>query len=160
MSISNGPYARMSKLLPTHPVKTMRFCYDGRVFCNIALMKPKILLFATLILGSVACTDKAYDPDRMSMEMTFFENEISVPVGSVGPLTVQSLAGKILENIGFGSDEDGYLTANFSKDFFTKSAYEIALKAPDPSQPLSMTAAASPSLSAVRRRLFRLSAWV
>ena len=125
----------MSKLLPTHPVKTLRFCYDGQVFCNIALMKPKILLFATLILGSVACTDKAYDPDRMSMEMTFFENEISVPVGSVGPFTVQSLAGKILENIGFGSDEDGYLTANFSKDFFTKSAYEIVLKAPDPSQP-------------------------
>ena len=99
------------------------------------MMKAKFLLFLTLSFVLAACTDKAYDLDKLSREMTFFENEISIPVGSLGPITAESLLGDILKSLELETSRDGYLLAHSTEDFFELSAYELALKAPDPSQP-------------------------
>ena len=54
--------------------------------------------FKPLFLGCLAllplfgCTDRAYDlSDGLNKEITLFQDEIYVPVGDVGPLTIQSL---------------------------------------------------------------------
>lgn len=107
----------------------------GGFFYHFVLMRAKFLFVVALALGGVACTDKAYDLEKLNREMTFFEKEISIPVGSVGPITMESLAGNLLAALQFKTTSDGYLTADFSDDFYQLSAYELALEAPDPEKP-------------------------
>jgi hypothetical protein len=57
-------------------------------------MNHRFLLLSSLamLLLSVSCTRSEYDPsNRINKEMTLFGEEIYIPVGQVGPVTVKSL---------------------------------------------------------------------
>lgn len=98
------------------------------------------LLLFPLVLW--ACENKAYDTERLNKEVTLFEKEISIPVGNMGPFTledilnteklssIKALLGGVLK-----TDSDGYLKADTEDDFWVINAYEVALKAPDLTKP-------------------------
>ena len=44
-----------------------------------------------MLLSFVSCTRSEYDPDGVNREMTLFGEEIFVPIGQVGPITVKDL---------------------------------------------------------------------
>lgn len=97
------------------------------------------LLLFPLILW--ACENKAYDMDNLNKEVTLFEKEISVPVGNLGPFTledilnseklssIKALFGQVLK-----TDSDGYVKTDTEENFWVISAYEVAMKAPDRTQ--------------------------
>lgn len=103
------------------------------------------LLLFPLILW--ACENKAYDMDNLNKEVTLFEKEISVPVGNLGPFTledilnseklssIKALIGQVLK-----TDSEGYVKTDTEENFWVISAYEVAMKAPDPSQPFDYKA--------------------
>jgi len=103
------------------------------------------LLLFPLVLW--ACENKAYDTEKLNKEVTLFEKEISIPVGNIGPFTledilnteklssIKALLGEVLK-----TDSNGYLKADTEDDFWVISAYEVALKAPDPAQPFDYNA--------------------
>ena len=103
------------------------------------------LLLFPLILW--ACEKKAYDTENLNKEVTLFEKEISIPVGNLGPFTledilnseklssIKALLGEVLK-----TDSNGYLKADTEDDFWVINAYEVALKVPDPSQPFDYKA--------------------
>ena len=98
------------------------------------------LLLFPLILW--ACENKAYDMDNLNKEVTLFEKEISIPVGNMGPFTLEDILNteklssiKALLGGALKTDSDGYLKADTEDDFWVINAYEVALKAPDLTKP-------------------------
>ena len=103
------------------------------------------LLLFPLILW--ACENKAYDTENLNKEVTLFEKEISIPVGNLGPFTledilnseklssIKALLGGVLK-----TDSDGYIKADTEDDFWVINAYEVALKASDLTQPFDYKA--------------------
>ena len=103
------------------------------------------LLLVPLVLW--ACENKAYNTERLNKEVTLFEKEISIPVGNMGPFTledilnteklssIKALLGEVLK-----TDSNGYLKADTEDDFWVINAYEVALKVPDPTQPFDYKA--------------------
>ena len=103
------------------------------------------LFFFPLILW--ACENKAYDMDTLNKEVTLFEKEISVPVGNLGPFTLEDILNTegmkgikgLLDQV-VKTDTDGNLKADAEEDFWVISAYEVAMKAPDRTQPFDYNA--------------------
>jgi len=100
---------------------------------------PLLLLLSILLTAS--CANQAYDLDKLDKEVTLFENEISVPVGDVGPFTLElalksekigALLGSVLE-----TESDGTILSQRSAEFYRINAYEIAAKTEDLSQPFT-----------------------
>lgn len=103
-----------------------------------------LLLFPLLLW---ACENKAYDTEKLNKEVTLFEKEISIPVGNIGPFTledilnteklssIKALLGGVLK-----TDSDGYIKADTEDDFWVINAYEVALKASDLTQPFDYKA--------------------
>ncbi len=85
--------------------------------------------------------------DNLNKEVTLFEKEISVPVGNMGPFTLEDILNteklssiKALLGGALKTDSDGYLKADTEDDFWVINAYEVALKVPDPTQPFDYKA--------------------
>ena len=73
-----------------------------------------------------ACTQEAYDLSRgIDKEMTLFTEQVSIPLGDVGPLTPKSLVdksglGDMLKDY-VTEDEDGYLVVEKEESFFSSN---------------------------------------
>lgn len=96
--------------------------------------KP-LLLGCIALLPIFGCTDRAYDlSDGLNKEITLFQDEIYVPVGDVGPLTIQSLVGNLLSSI-LPMGQDGTITADSESEIYKVNVYDVAALNPDPSAP-------------------------
>lgn len=107
-------------------------------------MRNTFLLLPVLALLLVCgCTHKEYDaPGGVNREVTLFGEEISIPVGNIGPITVKELlngnatiASLVDQMMQEGSD--GTLYAKTEDTFFSKNAFELSYKIPDRTQPYS-----------------------
>ena len=93
-----------------------------------------------LILSLIAfpllwsCSNMDYDiSEGFSKEVTLFEEEISVPIGNIGPFTISSTLGGVSKVPGIGGligeyikeSEDGSLVMENSGDIFKASVYEL-----------------------------------
>ena len=105
-------------------------------------MNHRYLLFSFLtMLLLCACTRSEYDaPNGINKEMTLFEEEISVPIGQVGPVTVKSLLNsnetiKSLVNTILKEEYDGTFYIESEDPIYSMNAYRQALEIPDRTQP-------------------------
>lgn len=107
---------------------------------------PAILVSALLC----SCNGNLdYDTSKgINTEMTLFQEEISVPIGSIGPLTIGSALDKLNTVPGIGSmvsqfiqvGEDGYLRMDDKGSILRINAYELEKLAADPSKPFTWNA--------------------
>ncbi len=103
-----------------------------------------LLLLLPLVL---ACSRSEYDiSEGVNTEMTLFENEISIPVGSVGPFTLGSVFSLLGEVEGLGEILADYLTVGPDGTVYTEDAgsiyraniYELEKELEDPGVPQSL----------------------
>ena len=95
------------------------------------------LLFS--ILAIAGCENQAYDLDRLDKEVTLFEDGIAVPLGNVGPFTLELASksetlGKVMSNL-FQAESDGTIVCQGSEEFYRLNVYEVIAKSENPSQP-------------------------
>jgi len=106
-------------------------------------MKKPVYLFCLFAVAflTAACANQAYDLDKLDKEVTLFEDEISVPIGDVGPFTLElalksekigALLGSVLE-----TESDGTIVSQRSEAFYKISAYEIVARTEDLSKPFT-----------------------
>lgn len=102
------------------------------------LLPPLLLLALVLFPG---CSKKEYDiSDGINQEMTLFEDEITLPLGNAGPITVKSLLesspslAALFENLVKEGDDGNYFF-EVADVIFTESAFKLAMEIPDPTQP-------------------------
>lgn len=91
-----------------------------------------LLLLAIPLLGS--CADMDYDiSEGFNKEITLFEDEVSVPIGNIGPLTIGSTLSGLSKIEGLGGlladyikeSPDGTLLLEDSGDIFKTNIYEL-----------------------------------
>ena len=99
------------------------------------------LILASAVLCAVSCSQDAYDVSRgVDREMTLFSDEISVPVGDVGPVSL----GILLDGTGMREtidqyvreDGDGYLIIEKEDQLYSNFVMLFSMMNPDPSQPI------------------------
>ena len=92
-----------------------------------------------LLLG--ACTRSEYDPSNgVNREMTLFQEEIYVPVGQVGPITVKDLLSSnksiasLIESL-VKEESNGTFYIESEDQVFAVNAFRELMDIPDPTQP-------------------------
>lgn len=106
-------------------------------------MNHRFLLFSSLamllLLGS--CTRSEYDPTGgVNKEMTLFGDEIYVPIGQVGPITVKTLLNSnstiqtLLKEL-LKEESDGTFYIESKDKIYSMNAYRQYVDIPDPTQP-------------------------
>lgn len=104
-------------------------------------MRKFLIVITAMTL--VACMHEEYDTTRgIDTEVTLFTDEVSLPVGDVGPVSM----GILLDKSGFrntikeliGEDDDGYLMAEASGEVFSNFVMLLSMMSTNPSQPLSV----------------------
>ena len=112
---------------------------------------PFLPLLLTLLLP--ACAGKEYDvSEGINTEMTLFEEEVSVPVGKIGPFTLSTVLDRLGALEGIGSllsgyikvDTDSTLYLEDSDVFYRSNIYEVERSTGDVSEPFTWRAG-SPS---------------
>ncbi|MBQ9462388.1 MAG: hypothetical protein IJU68_01870 [Bacteroidales bacterium] len=117
-------------------------------------MKKYIPLFFLAAVFAAGCkSNMDYDiSEGFDKEMTLFENEISVPLGSMQPLTLALVLDKVYStSIGamlkdfIKVDADGLLYTDAADNVSSNSVYDLVKQIPDPSKeyqwtPYNMTA--------------------
>lgn len=104
-------------------------------------MRYKNLFLPLLVLIPLCgCSRMEYETaGKLNKEITLFQDGISLPLGNVGPVTVESiLNGSPLRDVltQFATiGADGVLSIESEEELLNRSAYEIALKIPDKTQP-------------------------
>lgn len=110
--------------------------------------KRYVLLLLALPLIA-ACSRQEYDiSEGINREITLFGEEISVPVGSIGPLTIGSTLNGLSQVPGLGGlvsqyikeAEDGSLVMEDSGSIFQINVYELEKRLEDPSVPQTWSA--------------------
>lgn len=112
-----------------------------------------------LLLGS--CNRSEYDPsDGVNTEMTLFGEEIYVPIGQVGPITVKMLLNsntniQTLLNELLKEESDGTFYIESKDKIYSMNAFRVALDIPDPTQPYhweigSRTGSVAPTAALLR----------
>ncbi len=105
-------------------------------------MNRFIFLIATALCVA-ACSHKEYDlSEGLNKEITLFGDEISLPIGSIGPVTLQYAMGSLGKIEGLGSmvaeyikqDAEGYLFIADSGDIYRNNIYEIEREMGDVSE--------------------------
>lgn len=95
---------------------------------------------------ALACTRMEYDTsDGVNHELTLFERQLTVPVGSIGPVTLETVLGSLNSIPVVGSlvsemlkvDEQGLFYMESSGDIFKMNAYEVEKQMGDASVPQS-----------------------
>lgn len=125
-------------------------------------MNHRLLLFSSLavllLLGS--CNRSEYDPANVNREMTLFEDELYVPIGQIGPLTVKSLLNSnktiqtLLKEL-LKEEPDGTFYVESEDAIYSVNAFRQALEIPDPTQPYhwnigSQSGSVAPSAALLR----------
>lgn len=91
-------------------------------------------LLICILTTLAACSRKEYDiSENLNTEITLFQDEVSVPVGSIGPITIGSTLSGLSAVPGIGGlvaeyikiDEDGSLVLETTGDVFRSSVYEM-----------------------------------
>ena len=106
------------------------------------IMGIACLLSAGLFL---ACSDMRYDiSDGFDKDITLFDEEISVPIGSIGPITVESLLlqssiGKTLSAF-MTVKEDGSFQLESTNNLFAINVHRMEKEAGDVSKPFTYKA--------------------
>ena len=104
-------------------------------------MKKKQFIYLMALLPLMACANAEYDiSEGFNKEITLFGEEISVPIGSVGPLTLNLALGSLGKIEGLGSmleqyikvADDGSLCMTASGNIYQINAYELEKSLPDP----------------------------
>ena len=97
-----------------------------------------LLLLLPLVL---ACSRKDYDiSEGLNPEMTLFEKEIRLPLGSIGPFTVNDMFDKLGDMPGLGEflaqyismGKDGGITVTDTGNIFSANVYEVEKELKDP----------------------------
>ena len=103
----------------------------------------RIALSVSVLIAFCGCRHDEYDiSDGIDTEITLFADEVSLPVGDIGPLTPRVL----LDNAGVGGmlksfvqeDSDGYLILEQSEPFYTNWVMMLSMLSTDPSQPMDI----------------------
>ncbi|MBO4557769.1 MAG: hypothetical protein J5693_04075 [Bacteroidales bacterium] len=103
----------------------------------------RFLTILCVAAAAVACSRPEYDiSEGFNKEITLFGDEISVPLGSIGPLTIGSTLGGLSKVEGIGGvvaefiqmDDDGNLVMKDSGDIFRINVYELEKRLGDVSQ--------------------------
>ena len=98
-----------------------------------------LALAGALVLAG--CVNSDYDMPRgmlnsVDKEITLFQDQITVPVGSVGPLTLNLVLDKIpLFNGLIKTDADGFLLAEDETEMYSINVYETMARTQDPTNP-------------------------
>ena len=101
-------------------------------------MKQFSVLVALLLLWS--CSNMDYDLSKgIDREVTLFSDQISLPLGDVGPLTPRML----IDKVGMGDmlksviqeDEEGYLVVTQKGSFYSNPVLLCSYLLPDPTRP-------------------------
>lgn len=79
------------------------------------LVHFKVLLLMILVGMLDACTDHAYDFDRTNQDVTLLGDDVSIPLGQIGPLTIQSLLGEKMADY-LVSLEDGTFAIQYKSN--------------------------------------------
>lgn len=93
-----------------------------------------------MLLSFVSCTRSEYDPDGVNREMTLFGEEIFVPIGQVGPITVKDLLSSnksiasLLESL-MKEEPNGTFYIESEDQVFAMNAFRELMDIPDPTQP-------------------------
>ena len=93
-----------------------------------------------MLLSFVSCTRSEYDPDNVNREMTLFGEELFVPIGQVGPITVKDLLSSnksiasLLESI-MKEEPNGTFYIENQDQVFAMNAFRELMDSPDPTQP-------------------------
>ena len=97
-----------------------------------------LILLLPLVSG---CSRQEYDIwEGMNTEMTLFEEEVSAPLGSIGPITLGSFVDKLGRMEGIGQvlgellkvADDGLLKLETRGAIFKKNVYEVSAQLNDP----------------------------
>ena len=98
-----------------------------------------LLFCATTLLCAVACANLDYDTSKgIDKEMTLFTDEVSLPLGDIGPFTPKAL----LDKSGLGDmlksfvkeDDEGYMVIEDEGPIFSNPVMLIAYFLPDQTQ--------------------------
>lgn len=109
-------------------------------------MRRFYLLLLPLLPLLFACSHREYDiSEGFNKEVKLFENELTVPVGSIGPLQLGSVLDKLFQIEGIGpllaeflkEGEDGYMNMFYSGNIFKLNVYEMEKELDDVSSPSS-----------------------
>lgn len=124
-------------------------------------MKRVQLCLILLLPLVLACSRQEYDIwEGVNTEMTLFEEEISAPLGSIGPITLGPFVDKLGKMEGVGEllgellkvADDGLLKLENREALFKMNAYEVSAQLEDPDQAQACTppsrTSASPSPTA------------
>ena len=102
-----------------------------------------ILLFASAFLCAISCYRDTYDTSRgIDKEITLFSEEISVPIGDIGPLSM----GILLDGTGLRetineyvkADEDGYFFVEKQDQVYQNFTMLFSMMIPDPTKPVDL----------------------
>lgn len=105
----------------------------------------KLIHFLGVVIVILGCSRSRYDiSDGFNKDITLFSEEISVPVGSIGPVSVLSLLmnssiGKMLSSF-VKEGEDGALVIEGQQSLYAANVFRIQEQAADPSQPFTFVA--------------------
>ena len=97
-------------------------------------------LMVLLPLAFISCQHQEYDLSRgIDKEITLFSEEVSLPLGNIGPLTPKSLVGKdglpdMISSF-VQEDEDGYLVNMAKGTIYSGAVGIISMSLPDPTLP-------------------------
>lgn len=103
----------------------------------------RIIFLITTALCVAACSHKEYDlSEGLNKEITLFGDEISLPIGSIGPVTLEYAMGSLGKIEGLGSivaeyikeDSDGTLYLEDKGDIYRRNIYEIEKEMGDVSE--------------------------
>lgn len=112
-------------------------------------MKRLCGLLPVLLAILSSCANPDYDiSEGLNKEITLFEEGISVPIGSIGPFTIESVLGRVSSIEGVGEllgeylkvDDEGFLSMDDSGDIFRINAYELGERIGDVSYPYTWDA--------------------
>lgn len=105
-------------------------------------MKQFSILLALALLWS--CSNMDYDTSKgIDREVTLFSDQVSLPLGDVGPLTPRIL----IDKVGMGDmlkslvqeDEEGYLVVTKKVSFYSNPVILFSYLLPDPTKPSVVT---------------------
>ena len=102
------------------------------------MKKTFLALAGALVLAG--CVNSDYDLPRgilyVDNEIALFRDQITVPIGSVGPLTLDLVLDKIpLFNGLIKTDADGFLLAEDETEMYSINVYETMARTQDPTNP-------------------------
>ena len=122
--------------------------FFGNLGADYGVMKRLFVLFILLLPLVWACENMDYDiSEGVDNEITLFGDQVSVPIGDIGPLTPKSMLGESGEGTMDAikdyvkEDEEGYLVVEDKDSFYDNFVMLIAYLLPDQTIPIDLPVA-------------------